>query len=69
MTGVFLENYTGDGFSVLVRRYAHRELTRLLVTEIQVSRTTCLSPIIVSLKMKTGPASKDVTLNATLEGG
>jgi hypothetical protein len=58
--GVFSEVYTGEGFSVELRRYAHRDLTRLLVTEIVVNRTTCVVPIVLSLSVGTGPDSEDI---------
>ncbi|KAL8559375.1 hypothetical protein ACOMHN_045095 [Nucella lapillus] len=58
--GVFSDVYTGNGFSVEVRRYAHRELTRLLVTEVIVHRTTFTLPITLSLTVNTGKSSEDV---------
>ncbi|XP_076464028.1 protein-glucosylgalactosylhydroxylysine glucosidase-like [Babylonia areolata] len=58
--GVFSEVYTGRGFIVELRRYAHRLLSRLLVTEVVVTRTTSALPITVSFIVNTGRDSDDI---------
>lgn len=57
---VFSEVYTGDGFTVEVRRYAHRAFHQLSVTEINMNRTHSVDPIILSLFVNTGPNSQDI---------
>ncbi|KAK7104585.1 protein-glucosylgalactosylhydroxylysine glucosidase-like [Littorina saxatilis] len=58
--GVFSEVYVGDGFNVEVRRYAHRDLTRLLVTEVVVNRTTSTLPISLFFYVNSGGSSSDI---------
>ena len=60
LAGVFSEVYTGKGFTVEVHRYAHRSLSRLLVTEVVLNRTTSTLPISLSFDIGAGDQSEDI---------
>ncbi|KAK7507084.1 hypothetical protein BaRGS_00001935 [Batillaria attramentaria] len=56
--GVFSEVHVGESFQIQLRRYAHRTLPTLLVTELVV--TGASEPVTVSLSVNTGPDSQDI---------
>ena len=60
-TGVFSEVFLCAGFSVEVRQYFHRELSRLMVAEIVVKRITSTETIIVSVHVNHGLNSNDIS--------
>ncbi|CAG5116719.1 unnamed protein product, partial [Candidula unifasciata] len=65
--GVFFETYTGQGVTVSLRTYAHRELVRVLVTELVLSRDSVSRDVEVTINLNKGEPSVDVdfTSNAT----
>ncbi|KAK7506974.1 hypothetical protein BaRGS_00001825 [Batillaria attramentaria] len=66
--GVFSEIHTADDFTVMVNRYAHRELTRLLVTEVIVNRTVTSRPVTIAFTVNNGSESEDIDFQQKGQG-
>lgn len=60
ISGVFSEIYTAPDFTVELRRYAHRELSQLLVVELLVNRNASSRPITISFSVNSGGLSEDI---------
>ena len=63
-TGIYEEVYTSDHFRVTVTMYAHREITRLLVTEISIATDGLQGSLRIPLKVNKGNDSDSVTLTS-----
>lgn len=68
VTGVFSEIYTASDFNVEVRRYAHRRLPGLLVTDLTVNRTLPARSLVIDFNVNSGPPSEDIDFHEEGQG-
>ncbi|CAC5394365.1 PGGHG [Mytilus coruscus] len=66
--GMFIEVRSGPGFNIEIKRYAHRSINQLMVTEMTVENC-CLDDFKVDLEMNYGNDSEDITLRNHVESG
>lgn len=61
---MFFETYTGEGVTVILRTYAHRELTRVLVSELVIRRDNVSTDVEVTVDLNKGEPSVDVDFSS-----
>ncbi|XP_076099851.1 protein-glucosylgalactosylhydroxylysine glucosidase-like [Mytilus galloprovincialis] len=66
--GMFIEVRSGPGFKIELKRYAHRSINQLMITEMTVDNC-CLDDFKVDLEMNYGNDSEDITLRSDIESG
>lgn len=66
--GMFIEVRSGPGFKIELKRYAHRSINQLMITEMTVDNC-CLDDFEVVLEMNYGNDSEDITLRSDIESG
>ncbi|BFZ07038.1 hypothetical protein BsWGS_10077 [Bradybaena similaris] len=62
--GVFFETYTGEGVTIILRTYVHRELTRVLVSELVMRRDNVSTDVEVTVDLNKGEPSVDVDFSS-----
>ncbi|XP_060582374.1 protein-glucosylgalactosylhydroxylysine glucosidase-like isoform X2 [Ruditapes philippinarum] len=66
--GIYVETYQGDHWTMELKIYAHRTMSRLLVTELTVQANGNHSRLSVSLDVKKGNDSVDIDFTSTPSG-
>ena len=59
-SGLYVESYVGDHWTIELKMYAHRTLSRLLVTELIVQANGNHSRLQISLSVNKGNQSEDI---------